>query len=507
MKLTEKILAVTLLLIIIFSGIIRYLQVRNYNSPFTYDQARDMLDLRVIAGFHSIQVPGPTTSITGLNLGPFYYYFNLPAFWLSGGNPQALVYWNLFWFLAAGAIIFGFFYKRNIWLGWIISIVFLMSPQLFSVTRYFWNANAVVYFIVFYFLGLWNFLENKSIRNALIFGITAGLVIQFEAAFGSLCVVFSILVIILSRSKNNFKFYFIGLLPWFLPQLAFEIKHKFQMTKLFLGTLSGANPILGEKISMNKVFLMHINTILPYFEGQFMVAYGVGVGLLVAAIIIILLNRKYRIIGMYFIGMIVFAIFYYTVIYHHELKSWYLEGIRVWYCFMIGMAIVSVSKCKNIVYVVVGIFILRSFWLTAFDQNVYIAENGHSNNPKNMANLMTNIDWIYKNTNGMGFKAFNYVPEVYDFSAQYLYWWYGKYTYGYMPEKVSYSISYIPDYVRMQNIFYAKNRLSNDKLIALTYETQSTYKDWLEQFKDYCVVNKQVTAWNMVLEIRQKCEN
>ena len=77
MKLTEKILAVTLLLIIIFSGIIRYLQVRNYNSPFTYDQARDMLDLRVIAGFHSIQVPGPTTSITGLNLGPFYYYFNL----------------------------------------------------------------------------------------------------------------------------------------------------------------------------------------------------------------------------------------------------------------------------------------------------------------------------------------------------------------------------------------------------------------------------------------------
>lgn len=505
MKFKEKIITLLLVLILIVSGIIRYLQTKNFNSAFTYDQARDMLDIRVIAGFHDFQVSGPTTSITGLNLGPYYYYFNLPAFWLSGGNPQALVVWNIIFFLITAVIIFLFFYKRNIFLGFFISIIFLMAPQLFSVTRYFWNANAVVYFIVFYFLGMWNFLENKNKRNALILGIVAGLVIQFEAAFGSMCLAFSILIIILSKSKINFRNYLIGLVPWFLPQLAFEIKNKFLMSKLFLGIFTGNNQILGQKIPISEVFGMHLKTIIPFFEEQFMLAYGVGFGILIMAFIIILINKKYRKIGLYFLSFMGFALIYYTVIYRHELKMWYLEGVRVWYCFVVGTAIVAVTKYKKIFYVLVTIFLLRSFYLTIIDQNISIKNNGKSDDPKNTANLIKNIDWVYKKANGNGFKAYNYVPEVYDYSTQYLYWWYGQKKYGYMPEKVSYSLTEVPEYIRMQNIFYEKTKPSGDK-IALIYETKSTYIGWLGDFKDYCTIEKFVTDWNMIVEFREKCK-
>jgi hypothetical protein len=505
MKLREKILTALLIIILIISGIIRFLQTKNFNSAFTYDQARDMLDIRVLGGFYDFQISGPTTSITGLNLGPYYYLLNLPAFWLGGGNPQFLVYENIICFLLTAVIIFIFFYKRNIVLGFFISIFFLMAPQLFSVTRYFWNANSVVYFIVFYFLGLWNFLENKNKLNALIFGITAGLVIQFEAAFGSMCLAFSILVIILSKNKINFRNYLIGLLPWFLPQLAFEIKNKFLMTKLFLGIFNGSNPILGEKTPINQVFNLHIKTIMPFFEGQFMLAYGLGLGLLILALIIILVNKNYRKIGIYFVGFIVFAIVFYTAIYHHELKMWYLEGVRVWYCFVIGMTIASVIKYKKIFYVLLAMFLIRSFYLTIVDQrNSYILTNGKNNDPKNMANLIKNIDWVYEKMNGIGFNAYNYVPEVYDYPHQYLYWWYGQKQYGYMPEIVSYSLTEVPEYVRMQNTFYNKVKPAENK-IALIYETKLTYVGWLNQFKDYCTVDKWETEWSTVVEIREKC--
>lgn len=505
MILKKKILTGILLVILLVSGWLRFFQVSNNNVAFTFDQARDMLDLRVLGSFRDFQVSGPTTSITGLNLGPYYYLLNLPAYWLGQGNPQALVYWNLILFLATALIIYRFFYKRNITVGFWMAILFLMAPQLFSVTRYFWNANAVVYFIVFYFLVLLNFLEKKDKKSAIVFGITAGLVIQFEAAFGSMCVAFSLLVMLLNKKWKNIKVYLMGLLPWFLPQIAFEIKNKFIMSKLFLGTLTGANKILGEKIPIAQVLWTHIKTISKFFEGQFMLPFGGGLILLVIALVIILWNKKYRKTGIYLISFLVFAVIYYTLIYHHELKQWYLEGVRVWYCLVIALAIGSISKYKKIFYLLLVLFCLRSFYLTIIDQrNSYVLTNGKSDDPKNLNNLIQNIDWVYQEMKGDGFRAYNYVPEVYDYSTQYLYWWYGIKKYGYMPEKVSYSLSEVPEYIRMQDKFYEKTK-SNDKKIALIYETKLTYKDWLNQFKDFCILDKRETDWKMVIEIREKC--
>ena len=95
MKLYEKILTGLFCLIVLLSGVIRFLQTKDYNTAFTYDQSRDLLDIRALGEFKDIAVLGPTTSINGLRLGPFYYYINLPAYWIGGGNPQALVYWNI----------------------------------------------------------------------------------------------------------------------------------------------------------------------------------------------------------------------------------------------------------------------------------------------------------------------------------------------------------------------------------------------------------------------------
>jgi hypothetical protein len=506
MKLLEKILTALFIVVLVASGIIRYLQTRNYNTAFTFDQSRDMLDIRALGTFKDLAVFGPTTSINGLRLGPFYYYLNLPAYWLGGGSPQTLVYWNIVLFLVTGGVVFWFFRKRNIVLGFLISTVFLMSPQLFATTRYFWNANTATYLSVYYFLALWNFVEKKDKKGALILGITAGFLTQFEAAFGIVCLAFSVILILINNRKLvSFKNFFLGLLPWFLPQIALEIKNKFQMTKLLLGIFTGSNDVLGDKLGIGQVIGLHWKTIKQFFEGQFILPYNWGFGLLIVAIILILINKKYRKMGLYFLSFLVFAFVFYVAIYHHELKNWYLDSLRVWYCFVIGIGLANIGKYKKIAAIILTVALVRNFYLVKVDQLQSIGVNTNSDDPKNLGNLIKNVDWVYEKTGGKGFKAYNYVPEIYDYPNQYLYWWYGIKKYGYMPEQVSYSLTEVPEYIRTQNKFYEKNKTGEGK-IALIYETKSTYVGWLNQFKEYCVTDQKVTGWKTTLEIREKCK-
>jgi len=504
MKGKEKILSILFGIILFISGYIRFNQTKDYNFPFTYDQARDMLDIRALGEFKDLAVLGPTTSINGLRLGPFYYYANLPAYWLGAGNPQVLVYWNIFLFLFSGFFIFWYFKKRNITLGFLIGSIFLMAPQMFNLTRYFWNANMATYLSVYFFVALWNFLEKKDYRSILWLGLTAAVMTQFEAAFGIVCLGFSGLIILLNKKIKYWKAFLIGVVPWFLPQILLEIKNKFQMTKLLLGFFSGSNQVLGDKMKFGETIISHFNKIIGFFEGQFIVPYGWGLGILILAVILILINKKYRKMGIYFISFLIFAFGFYVAVYHHELKSWYLDSLRVWYCFVLGIGLVNINKFKKLVVLAVGIFLIRNIYLTTIDQWQFTGGGFGKDDPKKMANLIRNIDWVYQKNNNEGFDAYNFVPEIYDYSNQYLYWWYGVKKYGYMPSKVSYSLTEVPEYTRAQNEFYRKTKNSDNK-IALIYENNNSSIGWLGQFTKYCTVEKWQTGWRTTVEIREKC--
>ena len=506
MKATEKILLVVFSIILLISGFIRFKQTENYSTSFTYDQARDMLDIRALGEFKDIAVLGPTTSINGLRLGPFYYYFNLPAYWLGGGSPQALVYWNILLFLGSAGFVFWYFRKKNVWLGFLIGSFIAFSPRLFDITRNFWNANMATYLSIYFFVALWNFLEKKDNKSIFWLGMTSALLTQFEAAFGIVCVGFSVLIILLNKKANHWKGFLLGLIPWFLPQILLEVKNKFQMTKLLLGFFDGSNQILGDKMALGETITSHIGTIKDFFEGQFILPMNYGLILLVIAIVLIVINKKYRKFGLYFLAFLGFGFLFYVAVYHHELKLWYLESLRIWYCFVVAMALVNINKFQKLIGLVVGLFLLRNIYLTVNDQWQFVGNFG-KNDPKKLDNLIKNVDWVYEKMDNDGFEAYSHVPEIYDYPNQYLYWWYGVKKYGYMPNKISYSITEVPEYMRTQNVFYRKTRESKEEKIALIYEIDNSYIGWLNQFKDYCITEKIEMDWSTRIEIRERCKN
>ncbi len=489
----------------VISAVIRFGQVWNYQTAFTYDQSRDLLDIRALGEFRDLAVLGPTTSINGLRLGPFYYYINLPAYWAGGGNPQTLVNWNIILFLATAGFIFYFFRKKNIVLGFIVGSLFLMAPQMFNVTRYFWSANMAIYLSVYFYLAVWNFLEKKDKKSIFWLGITSGLLTQFEAAFGVVCILFAVVIIVINKKLGWWKNFLIGLIPWFLPQIALEIKNRFQMTKLLLGMISGQNQVLGEKLLLTETVSSHLKSMIYFFEGQLILPYGWGIIVFLVAVGLILANKKYRRYGLYFLVFWLLALGFYIAVYHHPLKMWYLESLRVWYVLVVGIGIVNISKYQKIIGIILGVFLIRNFWLTVVDQSKFMNKTG-SDDPKNLANLIRNIDWVYEKINGDGFEAYTYVPEIYDYPNQYLYWWYGVKKYGYMPQKVSYSLAQVPEYVRSQDEFYRMVKKNDKSKIALVYEVKNDYVGWLDQFKDYCVTDKLETNWKTMVEIREKCK-
>jgi hypothetical protein len=504
MSLKEKLLILIFGLVFFVSAVIRFEQTKNGQFPFTYDQARDMLDIRVLGEFKDLWVMGPTTSINGLRLGPFYYYLMLPAYWFGGGDPQALVNWNTILFLISGLTIFLYFQKKDIVLGTIIATIYLMAPRLFDTTRYFWNANSAVYLSVYYFLALFYFLEKKNKKAVFWLATTASMVLQFEAAWGIVLLIFSGMILILNKKMKYWGQFVLGALPWFLPQIFLEIKNKFLMSKLLLGIFNGSNEVLKDKLRWPKIIPIHFKSMISCWEGQFNLPLFGGLILIILTIIGFIFFKKYKRENKYLWGLWLFGLVFYSLIYHYPLKAWYLEGLRVWMAFVVGIFLRNVMSLKKIWVLVIILFLGRSILMTMVDQKQYLQGQG-GDDPKNMANLKKNIDWIYEKSGGEAFKAMNFVPEIFDLPQQYLYWWYGAKKYGYRPKKVSYSLTEVPEYIPKQGLFSGKEKSSDKEILALTYEIRYVYYEWLKQFKNYCVVHEWETEWKTKLEIREKC--
>lgn len=517
---SKKLAWLVFFIVLAISLYLKVLPVLNYNFPFTMDQARDMLDIRHIIELRNPTLIGPTTSINGVFLGPFYYYFNLLPYIVSGGDPAALTYWNILWYAIGAGLLFWFFYKKDIVFALVGSVIYMMAPAFFYSSRFFWNANPMPYMTVFYILSLFSFFRKQSYLGAAILGLIAGLSMQVEAAFGVIFLPFFLVFGIIYRAK--LKFLAVGLATFGLtlvPQILFELRNNFVMSKTFLSEISGASQILGEKLPIGKVFENHLNTYidfcnqileLPYNLSSILV--GVSFGYLLYLAIKKILDKEYRLLFMICSGFILFSFSFY-MLYHYPIKGWYLLGLRVPYIILIALFLTNIFNIKKYGYIFKsGIIVLLalSFFLTYTDQSRFILKDQERSGDKStLRNELEAIDWVYQKAGGQGFKAFNYIPSVYDYPYQYLYWWHGTNKYGYQPETLSY-LEGVPEYIDDNDQFYnLKKPAGEDPLIFLIYEKDENLDRraaWLGNFTKFCTVEKVDYSWETTVEMRKACK-
>ena len=229
------------ILLVLIMGLAIFLRLYNltYHVQFTFDQGRDFLVLQDMVG-GDLKLVGPTTGIDGFHLGPFFYYLLLPAFYLGGGSPHVVALWLALLVTAS----LPFFYlllkrvaieRRALW-GLFLLVICLRSIQ---DARLIWNPSLTAPTLI---ISAWAMVESRFKPKLLVIGLLFyGLCLQTEFAYAIFLAPLYLWWIFRLRSYYSSKLLIVSaavFLATLAPQLAFEIKHQFIMTRSLLAALT-----------------------------------------------------------------------------------------------------------------------------------------------------------------------------------------------------------------------------------------------------------------------------
>jgi len=504
-KKSLSILTIIFFVSFLASLIIKVLAIWGNNIPITYDQGRDLVDLRQMVVTHNPRLVGPTTSINGVLLGPFYYYFLLIPFIVFGGNPMALIFWQIIWFQISILLLWLVLRKKSIALSNIIGILLSLLPTGFYTARYFWNANTMPIFTILFFTSIIYFLENYSTKRSLLVGLISGLSLQIEAAFGILFFPFTILYFLIKRiSLKNFIFCFTGFFVTLLPQLLFELRHGFIMTKILLDQISGKGNMLGEKLSIAERLSERQQLLIDTIRNTNHIpleALNVIYLVLIIIGIIYFINKKKNIfndspIAIPLFFFIISCVFY--LIFPMQVKGWYTLSLTIPLVLFFGGILEKeyIKNYQNKFLILLIIFFTFTNTIKAHYQYIKEINLKPSSDPSSLINEIKAVDWVYQEANKEGFKIYSYLPAIYDYAFQHVFWWYGTKKYGYQPEEISY-LPNQPVYIQNGNLAWTKKKITKEGvpvflIIQNDSEHSERFQEWMGNFSKLCQIKEKI---------------
>jgi len=508
------------LLILIIASALMILPTLNYNFPFTMDQGHDILDLReMIIGKHLLLI-GPPTSILGLYHGPFWYYLMALPFVLSGGNPAALVYTVIIFYILGGLSLWFFNYKKNTPFALASSALFLLSPGLLYQARYALNSNLMPVFTIFYFLSLITALDKPKLYKFLFLGIFSGILLQIEAGFGIVFFPFTFIMLLIKRVKfREIVFSIVGFGVTLFPQFIFELRHGFNMTKSAIAALTGASTDLGSSLTFLQTVKLHLGS-YDFVVSRSLALPQIFIYLILIAGAIYMawkLRKKSadKSSKTYFqlsISFLIFVFLFY-LLYTHPLKGWFLNSLYIPFIFIVASFFSDLMLLKNKLVKAVSLLILvYVLFASVRVHSTFIDLPGKriSGDPSNFRNELTAINLIYEKAGGQAFKVYDYIPSVLDYPYQYLFWWYGAKNYGYHPQNITY-LDNVPEYIANNDVFFTKRLAeSKDPRIFLLIEPDNEMPErraaWLGNFSKYCTISSQKFGWGTEVREITKCK-
>jgi hypothetical protein len=207
---------------------------------FIYDLGRDSIALRSIVG-GDLKLVGPTTGLPGFFLGPLWYYAGIPGYVLSNGNPYGIQLWYIAMsslFIPLAWILSHKLFGNSIWAK--ISALFLvLSSGSISGTNFVWNPMLSLPLMTGVFICLLN--ARKSVVSLYTGFFLLALTLQSEFAYAIFFLVTLWPLIPWMRGKFEWKTMIISAAVigvTLIPQLGFELRHNFSMTKSLLQSMS-----------------------------------------------------------------------------------------------------------------------------------------------------------------------------------------------------------------------------------------------------------------------------
>jgi len=400
------------------------------NFYFTMDQGLDSVAVREIWFRGQIPLKGPPTGIEGFYTGPLWYWLKAPLYILSGGHPFAGVFLLILLNVTlTGILAWKLAKKISPGVGLIVGFSLQFFWWFYDTSRYAFHPFLLVFLAGVEILLLIDFLEGQTNRYWWA-AVPVGLVFHTEMAVVPIFVVFYLLVGIWTwwRRQINWKILLFGLMTvglFLLPHLVSELTSGFVQAKALQRQLlepAGVYSQTSFRLMSSKFAAMIVDSVIPQNS---------KLALPLALIIILFLVK--RKIGKFTRNFVILSLTLFLLSWlwfstNKGWQTWHIVYLPTLLFISILLLVFSLpGKIRWLLWSI--IFIAQAI----FFLNLYLKFLHLGSDPSLLKNELGAIDWVYQKSKGQGFYVYNYLPSVLDYPYQYLFWWWGRQKYGYVP--------------------------------------------------------------------------
>lgn len=455
------------LIIFLLAFFLRAQETLSGNYLFLLDQGRDMMAVKSIVYDHHLTLIGPNTSLQGVFQGPLWYYLLSVATILTRGDPWGGVVLSLL--ISLATIVVAFMFANKIFglrVAFVIMFLLAICPEAIAAATYAWNPHPMWLLLTIYIFSFYLLLKGKKKFNFVVWP-TIALMFNFQTALGTFVFLGSLIYLLMFGRKllksKQFGFGLVIFLALLSPQILFDIRHNFLMSKSVLNLFILSNDSGGFIKHLSTTFSDHFYNFTVNFNSSFngLIFSGVAFYLLVFGI---LFGKKTKFIWgkehefVTLIAKLALIIFLLLLFYQQPLRAWFLTGFEIMFLFPLGILL---SKFWDYTFGKVLISILIILSVTILIPRIYnLYRYPDYGGIAKIKGKLDAIDYIYKDAAGREFSLFVFAPPVYIDNYDYLIWWKGKTQYSYVPGKEKGGTFYL--------------------LIEPDYSKPWTYKGWLE---------------------------
>lgn len=431
--------------ILLLAFVLRAQETLSHNFLFLLDQGRDMMAVKQIVYDHRLTLIGPYTSLGGVFQGPLWYYLLAIPTIIFNGDPWGAVLLMLV--ISMSVVIVAYLIVKKLageTSALFTAFLFGVSPEAGAAATFAWNPHPMWLIIVVYICSLYATVYRNPKYQLFLWPVIA-LSFHFQTAMGVFLLVSTIIFLALFHRnffKNRYLIYgLLGALLLLSPQILFELRHDFLMTRSILKLASGSSQGLfagGENYGYVSLVSFHMYELIINFRSAFL-HNDASRGLSFLFFIIIfyklhkgdLLNKEKQFISL--CTTVVLIVIVLALIYPYPLRSWFLTGFGGFYLFIVGILLGSLWRTKKGKLLIVCILLLSSLTIIKRIDMLYI----HPPDDGGVAKIkgkVDAIDSIYADAYGKQFGLLVFTPPVSTDAYDYLTWWRGN-QYGYIPYK------------------------------------------------------------------------
>ena len=434
----SKILLVAIFTLALF---LRWLYLPQGALVFGYDQGRDaFIAEEILHGDLKLQGP-PVGGLPGVFHGVLYYYVVAPAYLLGHGNPIIAAFWMSFLNALGVFVIYlitlKIYNKKSAAL--ISSLVYACSFELSQYANWLSNVSLAVIFVPLIYFGLYLWLRNKNRFGPITTGLALGLSIQCNAAlaYHVVPVVFWIYLYRNKLFKKSILSFFTSFLLATSSMIIAEIKFNHGG---FAGLwyLFSSQDKIASSVKFGEFFVNYLNqlgNVLSFTIFPLNIAFGGLVGLFVLIFIFYLWYQSDREKFSWHMVILSAPISYAIALAFGGGSTPHITvGIASLISVMLGIILWDLSLKNKYLSILLLALILGSNITKIVIEN----KNGQTNFAIQEGLILSSelkaVDYSYQESIGKPFSISTLTSPLFiNTTWSYLYNWYGKTKYGYLP--------------------------------------------------------------------------